>query len=133
MDIRRNTSNKPNTTTVGVKLDSSFKIRFDVNVLVIKKGSPNCFCFEVEVLLLLFRKKLTGTIVLLQTSTTYHKYPNLVRTFLVIIFLILTMVRNLEHNYVLVRTKLVYYGSIRNAHRHREKYIRNSYFRSTIF
>ena len=34
--------------------------------------------------------------------------PNLVRTFLVIIFLILIMVRILENNYFLVRTKLEY-------------------------
>ena len=34
--------------------------------------------------------------------------PNLVRTFLVIIFLILIMVRTLENNYFLVRTKLGY-------------------------
>ena len=34
--------------------------------------------------------------------------PNLVRTFLVIIFLILIMVRTLENNYFLVPTKLGY-------------------------
>ena len=34
--------------------------------------------------------------------------PNLVRTFLLIIFLILIMVRTLENNYFLVRTKLGY-------------------------
>ena len=34
--------------------------------------------------------------------------PNLVRTFLVIIFLILIMVRNFENDYFLVRTKLGY-------------------------
>ena len=34
--------------------------------------------------------------------------PNLVRTFLVIIFLILIMVHPLENNYFLVRTKLGY-------------------------
>ena len=34
--------------------------------------------------------------------------PNLVRTFFVIIFLILIMVRTLENNYFLVRTKLGY-------------------------
>ena len=34
--------------------------------------------------------------------------PNLVRNFLVIIFLILIMVRTLENNYFLVRTKLGY-------------------------
>ena len=34
--------------------------------------------------------------------------PNLVRTFLVIAFLILIMVRTLENNYFLVRTKLGY-------------------------
>ena len=34
--------------------------------------------------------------------------PYLVRTFLVIIFLILIMVRTLENNYFLVRTKLGY-------------------------
>ena len=34
--------------------------------------------------------------------------PNLVRTFLVIIFLILIMVRTLENNYFLVLTKLGY-------------------------
>ena len=32
--------------------------------------------------------------------------PNLVRTFLVITFLILSMVRTIENNYFLVRTKL---------------------------
>ena len=32
--------------------------------------------------------------------------PNLVRTFLVMIFLILIMVRTLENNYLLVRAKL---------------------------
>ena len=34
--------------------------------------------------------------------------PYLVRTFLVIIFLILIMVRTIENNYFLVRTKLGY-------------------------
>ena len=34
--------------------------------------------------------------------------PNLLRTFLVIIFLILITVRTLENNYFLVRTKLGY-------------------------
>ena len=34
--------------------------------------------------------------------------PNLVRTFLVIIFLILIVVHNLENNYFLVCTKLGY-------------------------
>ena len=34
--------------------------------------------------------------------------PNLVRTFLVVIFLILIMVRTFENNYFLVRTKLGY-------------------------
>ena len=34
--------------------------------------------------------------------------PNLVRTFLVINFLILIMMRTLENNYFLVRTKLGY-------------------------
>ena len=34
--------------------------------------------------------------------------PYLVRTFLVIIFLIVIMVRTLENNYFLVRTKLGY-------------------------
>ena len=34
--------------------------------------------------------------------------PNLVRTFLVIFFLILIMVRTLENNYFLLRTKLGY-------------------------
>ena len=34
--------------------------------------------------------------------------PNLVRTFLVIIFLILIMVHTLENNYFLVRTELGY-------------------------
>ena len=34
--------------------------------------------------------------------------PNLVPTFLVIIFLILIMVRTLENNYFLMRTKLGY-------------------------
>ena len=34
--------------------------------------------------------------------------PNLVHTFLVIIFLILIKVRTLENNILLVRTKLIY-------------------------
>ena len=34
--------------------------------------------------------------------------PNLVRTFLVVIFFILIMVRTFENNYFLVRTKLGY-------------------------
>ena len=34
--------------------------------------------------------------------------PNLVRTFLVVIFLFLIMVRTFENNYFLVRTKLGY-------------------------
>ena len=34
--------------------------------------------------------------------------PNLVRTFFVIFFLILIMVRTFENKYFLVRTKLVY-------------------------
>ena len=38
---KKNTSNKPNTKTIGFKLDSLFKIRFEVDVLIIKYGSRN--------------------------------------------------------------------------------------------
>ena len=68
MDIRSNTGNKLNTTTVRAKLDSSFKIRFEVDVLVIKKVVV--IAFEVTFSLLLFRRELTCTVVLLQTSAT---------------------------------------------------------------
>ena len=68
MDIRSNTGNKLNTTTVRAKLDSSFKIRFEVDVLVIKKVVV--IAFEVTFSLLLFRRESTCTVVLLQTSAT---------------------------------------------------------------
>ena len=68
MDIRSNTGNKLNTTTVRAKLDSSFKIRFEVDVLVIKKVVV--IAFEVIFSLLLFRRESTCTVVLLQTSGT---------------------------------------------------------------
>ena len=68
MDIRSNTGNKLNTTTVRAKLDSSFKIRFEVDVLVIKKVVV--IAFEVTFSLLLFHRESTCTVVLLQTSAT---------------------------------------------------------------